>query len=383
MNDELIFADEQDDAESVVSEEINDSWRVLIVDDQKDVHTVTRLVLADYTFEGRSVECLSAYSGQEAQKMLLDHKDVAVLLLDVVMETSHSGLDVARFVRSEAKNKLVRIILRTGQPGEAPEREVVADLDINDYRQKSEMTADSLVTAVTTAIRSYRDLKTIDESQRGLHLLAMSVAHQVRNRTMTIAGFAKIISRREGCSEEVKEYLETIREESTRLEKMVGDVTHYASIEAAEMVPSNIRDMLEQVMEGVDARYEGADGVEWDVVCPDQTVQVDPALFASAFTEIMQNSVDFSDGRPKVSVTVSPGRLACVVEIEDKGVGISEDNMAHIYDPFFSLKPNGSGMGLCVVSKVVASHQWSLSLNSTLGEGTTVRVVIPRKEMTG
>ena len=177
------------------------------------------------------------------------YPDVAVMLLDVVMGTHRAGLDVAQFIRSEARNQLVRIILRTGQAGEAPEREVVTELDINDYRQKTELTADRLITAVTTAIRSYRDLKIINESRRGFHLLAMSVAHQIRNRTVAIAGFANIIKRKDESSPEVAEYLEKILEESSRLESMVQDVTDYAAIEVDILRPSNIREMLEDAMD--------------------------------------------------------------------------------------------------------------------------------------
>lgn len=278
MSDELIFAEEG--VPPSERERIADSdgtWKIVIVDDQEDVHSVTRLVLDDFAFEGRKLTCLSAYSGREAKELILEHPDTAVMLLDVVMETNRAGLDVAQFIREEAKNRFVRIILRTGQPGEAPEREVVTELDINDYRQKIELTADGLVTSVTTAIRSYRDLKIIEEGRRGLHLLAMSVAHQVRNRTVAIAGFANLIRRK--SYSDLTDYLDTILDESTRLEAMVLDVTQYASIEIGELIPCGIRDVIEEAMERVDIglKMQGH-GVEWDVFCPDQTVRVDPKL---------------------------------------------------------------------------------------------------------
>ena len=385
MNDEIVFAEEGVGAAGAgQSGEGSGTWKVLIVDDQEDVHNVTRLVLEDFAFEGRKVVCLSAYSGREAKEISLEHPDVAVLLLDVVMETRRAGLEVARFIRAEARNRFVRIILRTGQPGEAPEREVVTELDINDYRQKAELTADRLVTSVTTAIRSYRDLKIIDESRRGLHLLAMSVAHQIRNRTIAIAGFANLIKRKESNSPDVAEHLETILHESSRLESMVKDVTRYASIEIGEMRPSNIRELLEEAMDRVDARLAGnGGGVDWEVLCPDQTVLVDPVLSVLAFEAVLQNGVDFSDGKPRIRITVSPGRLVCTVVITDFGCGIEETHMPFIFDPFFSLKPQGSGMGLCIARKVVMDHQWDLTVDSTPGTGTTVRIVMPRRELTG
>lgn len=143
-------------------------WRILVADDDDEVHTVTRMVLRDLVFENRGIELLSARSGQEALATLTDHPDVAVILLDVVMETDHAGLDVAHRIRDELHNGLVRIILRTGQPGQAPERRVVIDYDINDYKEKTELTAQKLVTTVISGLRSYRDLLTIERSRRGL-----------------------------------------------------------------------------------------------------------------------------------------------------------------------------------------------------------------------
>ena len=145
-----------------------DSYKLLIVDDEQEVHTLTRLVLKNYEFEGRGLQLLSAYSGVGARQVLRDHPDTAVILLDVVMETEDSGLQLVRHIREELKNNKVRIILRTGQPGQAPELEVVAQYDINDYKAKTELTSQKLFTTVTSALRSWRDIQTIDRSRVGL-----------------------------------------------------------------------------------------------------------------------------------------------------------------------------------------------------------------------
>jgi response regulator RpfG family c-di-GMP phosphodiesterase len=143
-------------------------YSLLIVDDEQEVHTMTRLVLKNYQFEGRGLHLLSAYSGVGARQVLRDHPGVAVILLDVVMEREDSGLKLVRYIREELGNHMVRIILRTGQPGQAPEMEVVAQYDINDYKAKTELTAQKLFTTVTSALRSWRDLQTIARSRRGL-----------------------------------------------------------------------------------------------------------------------------------------------------------------------------------------------------------------------
>jgi response regulator RpfG family c-di-GMP phosphodiesterase len=151
-------------------------WKIIIADDDKGVHDITRIVLDDFTFEGRGLFFLSAYSGEETLRLLADHPDTAVILLDVVMETDDAGLEVARRIRQEYRNRFVRIILRTGNPGKAPENRVITEYDINDYKEKTELTAQKLFSAVTSALRAYRDLSIIEQNRRGLEQIIDSSA---------------------------------------------------------------------------------------------------------------------------------------------------------------------------------------------------------------
>jgi len=170
--DDLFFADETDDELSETSE--SKKWIVMVVDDEKEVHTVTKMVLEDFIFDGRGVSFLYAYSGEEAKKLIADHPECALILLDVVMESTDSGLEVVRFIRDNLQNQFVRIILRTGQPGQAPERDIIVQYDINDYKLKSLLTDQSLFTAVTSAIRSYRDITIIEKNRTGLEQILQS-----------------------------------------------------------------------------------------------------------------------------------------------------------------------------------------------------------------
>jgi len=147
-------------------------WKVLIVDDSHEIHELTRLILQGFTFENRPIEFLSAYSGKESLSLLREHNDIALVLLDVVMENDHAGLDVAREIRGPLQNLLVRIILRTGQPGNAPEEQVVIDYDINDYKNKSELTSAKLKTMVIAALRGYRDLCRLEANRLSLMKLS-------------------------------------------------------------------------------------------------------------------------------------------------------------------------------------------------------------------
>ena len=134
------------------------AWKVLIVDDEPEVHTITRLTLRDSEFLGHRLELLSAYSGREACEMMQQHPDVALMFLDVVMETDNAGLQVVNHVRKQLDNQLVRIVLRTGQPGQAPERNVIVAYDINDYKEKTALDADKLYTTTYTALKQHKAL---------------------------------------------------------------------------------------------------------------------------------------------------------------------------------------------------------------------------------
>jgi signal transduction histidine kinase len=146
-------------------------WKVAVIDDDQAVHEGTRFALSDYNLNGQTLEILSAYSAAEGRTLMRAHPDVAAVLLDVIMETDAAGLDLVEFIRNEIKNETVRIILRTGQPGQAPERRVIVDYDINDYKAKTELTADKLFTSLTAALRSYQQLERMVQTRRGLEII--------------------------------------------------------------------------------------------------------------------------------------------------------------------------------------------------------------------
>lgn len=172
-DDDMLFfkgEDGEGDAEGGVLAEARTliPWKVMIVDDEPAVHDVTRLALSGVTFAGQPLEFISCYSGAEARQAIQAHPDTALMLLDVVMESDHAGLEVARWVREEMGNTIVRIVLRTGQPGQAPERKVITDYDINDYKEKTELTASKLFTLLFASLRAYQSIASVERSKRGL-----------------------------------------------------------------------------------------------------------------------------------------------------------------------------------------------------------------------
>ena len=191
-DDAFLFLDE---AASLPAPNVAEAapWVILVVDDDRSVHSITQLVLGDLRFQGRNVEIISAYSGREAAAILRSRNDVALILLDVVMETDDSGLRLVREVREVIGNRAVRIILRTGEPGQAPERQVILDFDINDYKAKADLTARQLFTATVAALRGYDDLCALEEARAALLVEQAELERRVIARTAELAAANRVL----------------------------------------------------------------------------------------------------------------------------------------------------------------------------------------------
>jgi len=163
-DNQLVFADE---AKPPVERRVN-PWKILIVDDDEEIHAVTKLALTNLRFNGQPLKFLDAYTGRESVEIMRQHADVAIILMDVVMETDHAGLEAVEAIRHQLQNHFVRIVLRTGQPGQAPEHEIITRYDINDYKEKTELTAKKLFTLVYTGLSLFQELHQQARHRQGL-----------------------------------------------------------------------------------------------------------------------------------------------------------------------------------------------------------------------
>lgn len=181
-------------------------WKVLVVDDDQDIHLLTRLNLANFTYNGRGLQFYKALSGEEGRRILREEPDIVVALVDVVMETEDAGLRLVEWIRQDLGNHKIRIIIRTGQPGAAPERLVIDRYDIDDYKEKTDLTAQKLYTTMRGALKSYRDLETIARNREGVaQILAgapalyrvQPVAELVRATANQIADLRTLVAKRQ------------------------------------------------------------------------------------------------------------------------------------------------------------------------------------------
>lgn len=174
MHDELLFANEAPD--SAPQAEALPPWKVAVIDDDDSVRAITRLALAPLKVDGRPLRLLEAASAAEGIALFAAHPDIALGLVDMVMEDPSAGLKVVDAVRGAQANHKVRLVVRTGQPGHLLEERIVRDYEVNDYREKTELSAQKLRSVATNAIRAYRDLDRIESDYRALAALLAEFA---------------------------------------------------------------------------------------------------------------------------------------------------------------------------------------------------------------
>ena len=184
-NDEVIFAHET----TILNNFLKDSWKILLVDSDREFHEVSKLALEGLKFENKSLTFFSAYSGTEAKQIIQKNPDVAIILLGQIMETDNAGLEVVEYIRNILQNKLVRIILQTGQPAKVPEDTIILRCNINDYKTKTELIRNKLTTKIIAGLRGFNALIKIEKSKQQLSDIALENAklyEQIEKYTDTL-----------------------------------------------------------------------------------------------------------------------------------------------------------------------------------------------------
>ncbi|NQY95230.1 MAG: response regulator [Campylobacteraceae bacterium] len=165
-------------ASSKDKEEKTTSYTVLIVDDDASIQEVTSIILEDFKHKDYELNLIYAKSEEETIKIIEKTPDIAVIILDVVMESYDSGFKIVKYIREVLKNKVVRIIIRTGQAGRISEKDAVVEYDINDYADKTNLNSLELFTKVVLAIRTYEELVSLHKEIEELKEVILSLKKQ-------------------------------------------------------------------------------------------------------------------------------------------------------------------------------------------------------------
>lgn len=402
-------------SENTIKPDINSTtWKLFIVDDDKDIHSITKLALKDLKFKDMAISFESAYSAKEAIDILKERSDFAIVLLDISMETRDSGLDVARFIRKNLNDAITRIIIRTGQPGDVPEKEIIDNYDINDYKSKTDLTIEKLFISIRTAIAQYAQISELAILNEKLEdRVAQAIAKQkeqqeklfIQNRNIQMNELLNIIahqwrqplSRISAVTSQLKFSLGMGGHDNDNLEEQIHNIEKYtrelsATIDEFRKMyePSQrtcsitLRDLLERSASIISTSFQ-----EQNILISVQGRQellqmmVTGELY-QVILNILKNSQEaFLEHKPssaKIDIDILEVDGKVHIKIKDNAGGIDADDLSHIFDPYFSTKQgkNGHGLGLYMSKSIIEQQYHGKLLVENSDNGVCSTIIIPK-----
>jgi signal transduction histidine kinase len=417
------------------------AWKIMLVDDDFSIHQATKVALKFFTFEGKSLNFISAYSAAEAKTLIQANPDTALILLDVIMETQDAGLQVAQYIREVVQNYIVRIILRTGQPGQVPEESVVVEYDINDYKTKLELTQQKLFTTLVSSLRSYRDLLALQSSQNKLAQLNaelqsfnQNLERLVADRTQELEHkndqLSYEVQERQRAEEALRIYLHALthdlRNPVTGMMNVLGSLLKRPALD--NNLPPQIQipvSVLERMKAGCDRQLKminsliEAHEIEvWGVSLRQQPFAIDEILQGLAeewepsfakkrmtavyqlsaglptvcgdrnhiwrvFENLLANVIKYNPPKTEVTVSVTaieaaPAFIHCAVA--DNGIGMDDAQLTDLFEIYQrgTLRPTrGLGIGLYICRRIIEAHGGTIGVSSQIGVGSEFWFTLP------
>ena len=403
----------------------NSTWQILICDDDLSVHTVTKLALEEFKFAGKELEIISAFSGAEGIKVVEQNPDIAVILQDVIMETNDAGLQAVKYIREVLQNQLVRIILRTGQPGDFPESSVILNYDINDYKSKTELTEQKLFTTLISSLRAYSSIVNLAESRQKLAILnkqlyqfnhnleklvqertieleiakeaadsankaksqfLTNMSHELRTPLNGILGYTQVLKLSDDPIKH-QDGLNVIQRSGQHLLTLINDILDLSKIEAGRLEIDRNMFHLDELLNSlidifqVQASSQGIEVIYKIIGQIPKLVYGDAKRLRQVLFNLVGNAIKFTD-KGTVTLTVQSlvdGKIR--FDVIDSGVGIAPEDLPKIFQSFEQVgdpikMQSGTGLGLPISKRLIELMGGELNVASTVGQGSTFWIEI-------
>lgn len=376
------------------------AWKVLVVDDDADVISITKMVFARFKFHGVGVEVVPASSASEAKQLLNSDVEIAVAYIDVVMENDHAGLDLVRYIREDLGNDELQVILRTGQPGYAPEIDVVVNYGINDYRTKTELNNVKLVTTLVAALRNYQNVMSARQAakQQAISeainetksLFFAQMSHEFRTPLNGVVGICDLLLATQ-LQKEQRDYVRVIQSSGQHILSLVNDILDLSKVEAGkielESIDFNVNELIgdtykllkPQVAKGVDFKYSLDSSVP-------AHLKGDPGRIKQVLQNLLSNAIKFTEhGFVIVNLSASELRqntISLRITVRDSGVGIAADKLNDLFTAYTqeenstTRKFGGTGLGLSICKQLAQMMGGDVVARSEKGKGTEFSVTL-------
>ncbi|NTV84301.1 MAG: response regulator, partial [Bacteroidales bacterium] len=417
-----LFKDIQEDTQNEKPVKPGDSpdyWKVLLVDDEEDIHSVTRMALKGFSYQGREIQFMHAYSADEARQILPKHKDIALIFLDVVMENNHAGLDLVKYIRDVLKNHFTQIVLRTGYPGQAPEREVIAAYEINDYKTKTELTTFKLFTVTLAALRSYDSIirlenlrqnletivkeRTAELERKNVKIMEMdqmktrffsNISHEFRTPLTLVIGPLEDFLLDKDLASYKKDTLEMMHRNALRLLGLVNQLLDLSKIDAGSMKLSIIHYDLNKVLRLISRSFiplADRKKIKYSIAIPEEVMNCffDRDKVEKILVNLLSNAFKFTPEHGQINCSVNcenqkEGDTRYIeLKVKDTGRGIPAEQLGKLFDRFYQVEDgwkketSGTGIGLALTKELATIQHGEIRVESDPEKGSCFTVRLP------
>jgi len=380
-------------------------WNMLVVDDDKAIHDVTKLVLKNATVFNRNIVIHSAYSAQQAKELLFSNVTFAFALIDVVMETDNAGLSLVKWIRHVKHDTNIRLVLRTGQPGEAPEQDIISHYDIHDYKEKSELTAKKLFTLSYSCLRTYNDIIKAKEMQTMLRhsvkmeaigQLASGIVHDFNNILGIILGNVELLQQTPFDHEKLTKRVNSIHKAALMGKNTTDKLRSFTTNKSALKECVNINDLIKKMDAIIGHSATNNSPLNYSLDTNLWLTNIVSSDFEAVLFNIVINAHEAIVENGFISIKTSncilteefcqenPGAIAgeyILLAVSDNGTGISTDDKNFLFDPFFTTKATGTGLGLAMVFDFINRSFGYISVISEIELDTTFNLYLPRNQI--
>jgi two-component system sensor histidine kinase/response regulator len=354
---------------------MNKKGTILIVDDNIDiVELLKKRLLAE------GYHTAEAYDGEECLARV-DSCSPDLIVLDLMMPKL-DGLEVCRRLKTDENTRYIPIIMLTAK-GEVEDKVKGLETGADDYLAKPfDYKELSARVRSLLAMKESREQLVKEEKSEALGQMIDGVAHEVRNPLVSIGGFARRVYEDLPEGSPNRKYMEMIIEDVARIENIVKQLIDLQVSSVSYLEPTDINEVVSEVLLLCDRDFEEkAIDVHTALMEKAPIIHADGEQLKKAIVHLVKNAIEAMDGDTReLEITTGTGDGHLEIRISDTGKGISRDKLKNIFDPLYTSKIYGPGLGLTFALKIIQDHRGTISVESEPGKGTIVTLRLPLKK---